>query len=139
MRSRQSEGVLYSRQCNQTESAITQKVDLTTGHLVKLKTRHLYCTYSLGYCTYSLGYVITDCDWLSGQLAPYKIQRKIRVVSSASFISLQVGGLFFVEGELNIAHGWSSNTKATIQCDFGWIFLISNDEFSVCRTWKLQK
>ena len=38
----QCQGVLCFRQCNQTESAITQKVDLTTGHLVKLKTRHLH-------------------------------------------------------------------------------------------------
>lgn len=57
-----------SRQCNQTESAITQKVDLTTGHLVKLKTRHLHCTYSLGNIT------PIDCDWLSAELEPYKRQ-----------------------------------------------------------------
>lgn len=55
-----------SRQCNQTEPAITQKVDLTTGHLLKLKTRHLHCTYSLGNIT-PIG-----SDWLSGELVPYK-------------------------------------------------------------------
>lgn len=68
MNSKQSEGVRCSRQCNQAESAITQKVDLTTGHLVKLKTRHLHCTYSLGNIT------PINCDWLSGELAPYKRQ-----------------------------------------------------------------
>ncbi|KAE8300197.1 hypothetical protein D5F01_LYC00333 [Larimichthys crocea] len=68
MNSKQSEGVHCSRQCNQAESAITQKVDLTTGHLVKLKTRHLHCTYSLGNIT------PISCDWLSGELAPYKRQ-----------------------------------------------------------------
>lgn len=68
MRSKQGGGVHRSRQCNQTESAITQKVDLTTGHLVKLKTRHLHCTYSLGNIT------PIDCDWLSAELEPYKRQ-----------------------------------------------------------------
>lgn len=68
MRSKQSEGVRCSKQCNQTEAAITPKVDLTTGHLVKLKTRHLDCTYSLGNIT------PIDGDWLSRELAPYKRQ-----------------------------------------------------------------
>lgn len=68
MNSKQREGVHYSRQCNQAEAAITQKVDLTTGHLVKLKTRHLHCTYSLANIT------PINCDWLSGELVPYKRQ-----------------------------------------------------------------
>lgn len=68
MSSKQSEGVHRSKQCNQTESAITPKVDLTTGHLVKPKTRHLDCTYSLGNITPIV------CDWFSGELVPYKRQ-----------------------------------------------------------------
>lgn len=65
-RNKQSEGVHCSRQCNQAKSAITHKVDLTTGHLVKLKTRHLHCTYSLGNIT-PIKY-----DWLLGELALFK-------------------------------------------------------------------
>lgn len=59
-------GVDSTRRCNQTKPAITHKVDLTTGHLVNLKTRHLHCTYSLGNIT------PIKCDWLLGELLPYK-------------------------------------------------------------------
>lgn len=52
VRSERSRVKVYrTRQCNQTWSAITHKVHLTTGHLVKLKTRHLCHTYSLGHIT----------------------------------------------------------------------------------------
>lgn len=50
-------------------TAITQKVDLTTGHLVKLTTRHLNCTQSLGNTTP----IPRDC--LLGEKAAYKYQR----------------------------------------------------------------
>lgn len=87
----------FSKQCNQAESAITQKVDLTTGHLVKLKTRHLHCTYSLGDIT------SIDCDWLSGELASYKRQSdsvgdQLESPTTSTFIILSTGG-FIAEGE----------------------------------------
>lgn len=66
MSNKQREGVHYSRQCNQTKSVITHKLDLTTGHLVKLKTRRLQCTYSLGNIT------TIKCDWLLGKPVLYK-------------------------------------------------------------------
>lgn len=64
----QRDGVLCSLQCNHLQSAITQKVDLTTGHLVKLETRHPNCTHSLSNVTHG------DCHWLPQELAPYKSQ-----------------------------------------------------------------
>lgn len=99
LRTKHSEGVRRSRRCNQTQSAITQKVDLTTGHLLKLKTRHLHCTYSLGNMT------PINCDWLSGELVPYK-RPDIAVdghgrlasspISTTTFLS---SGALFREGE----------------------------------------
>lgn len=55
-----------SRQCNQAKCAITHKVDLTTGHLAKLKTRHLHRTHSLRSIT------PIRPDWLLGELELYK-------------------------------------------------------------------
>lgn len=55
-----------SRQCNQAKCAITHRVDLTSGHLVKLKTRHLRRTRSLPSIT------PIAPDWLRGELQPYK-------------------------------------------------------------------
>lgn len=55
-----------SRQCNQAKCAITHKVDLTTGHLAKLKTRHLHQTHSLRSIT------PIRPDWLLGELELYK-------------------------------------------------------------------
>lgn len=55
-----------SRQCNQAKCAITHKVDLTTGHLAKLKTRHLLRTRSLRSIT------PIRPDWLLGELELYK-------------------------------------------------------------------
>lgn len=55
-----------SRQCNQAKCAITHRVDLTSGHLVKLKTRHLCRTRSLQSIT------PIAPDWLRGELQPYK-------------------------------------------------------------------
>lgn len=76
--SKQSEGLHCSRQCNLTESAIIQKVDLTTGHLVKLETRHLCCTYLFSNIT------ATHCDWLPGELGHYKspLQSQLRTPST---------------------------------------------------------
>lgn len=55
-----------SRQCNQAKCAITHRVDLTSGHLVKLKTRHLRRTRSLPSIT------PVAPDWPRGELRPYK-------------------------------------------------------------------
>lgn len=55
-----------SRQCNQAKCAITHRVDLTSGHLVKLKTRHLCCTRSL------LSITPSAADWLRGDLRLHK-------------------------------------------------------------------
>lgn len=55
-----------SRQCNQAKCAITHRVDLTSGHFTKLKTRHLRRTRSL------LSITPSAPDWLRGDLPLYK-------------------------------------------------------------------
>lgn len=70
-----------SRQCNQAKCAITHRVDLTSGHLAKLKTRHLCRTRSL------LSITPSAPDWLRGDLRLFKCssepQREAQTSQSA--------------------------------------------------------
>lgn len=117
MSDKQSEGAHCSRQCNQTKSVITHKLDLTTGHFVKLKTRHLRCTYSLGVIT------TIKCDWLLGKPMLYKKDgqmcgRYVRLTSFPTFLpSFQVE---FSSQEVSFKE---------VQCKFLNVSLISLFDF----------
>lgn len=85
-----------SRQCNQAKCAITHRVDLTSGHLVKLKTRHLCRTRSL------LSITPSAPDWLRGDLRLYKCSGEPQWEARTSPTSTEIihsAGVLITEGQ----------------------------------------
>lgn len=73
-----------SRQCNQAKCAITHRVDLTSGHFVKLKTRHLCRTRSL------LSITPSAPDWLRDDLRLHKCSGEPQWEAQTSHSNLHI-------------------------------------------------